>query len=59
VKINWLKRHGHYARYLKRQQQACLFDPLDPKLRVSKVAVFCFSWGICNDFYGVKSAAGG
>jgi hypothetical protein len=30
-----------------------------PKLRVSKVAVCCFSWGICYDFYGVKSAAGG
>jgi hypothetical protein len=32
---------------------------LKPKLRVSKVAVCCFSWGICDDFYGVKSAAGG
>jgi hypothetical protein len=29
------------------------------KLRVSKVAVCCFSWGICYDFYGVKTAAGG
>jgi hypothetical protein len=29
------------------------------KLRASKVAVCCFSWGICYDFYGVKTAAGG
>jgi hypothetical protein len=31
----------------------------DAKLRVSKVAVCCFSWGICYDFYRVKTAAGG
>jgi hypothetical protein len=29
------------------------------KLRVSKVAVCCFSLGICYDFYIVKTAAGG
>jgi hypothetical protein len=27
-----------------------------PKLRVSKVAVCCFSWGICYYFYGVRTA---
>jgi hypothetical protein len=29
------------------------------KLTVSKVAVCCFSWGICYDFYRVKTAEGG
>jgi hypothetical protein len=29
------------------------------KLRVSKVAVCCFLWGICYDFYGVKTAERG
>jgi hypothetical protein len=28
------------------------------KLRVSKVDVCCVSWGLCYDFYGVKTAAG-
>jgi hypothetical protein len=32
---------------------------LKSKLRVSKVAVCCFSWDICYDFYGVKTAEGG
>jgi hypothetical protein len=36
-----------------------LLKSFKAKLRVSKVAVCCFSWGICYDFYGVKSAAGG
>jgi hypothetical protein len=31
----------------------------EAKLRASKVAVCCFSWGICYDCYGVKTAAGG
>jgi hypothetical protein len=34
-------------------------EDFDSKLRVSKVAVCCFSWGICYDFYGVKTAEGG
>jgi hypothetical protein len=37
----------------------CHCFALYSKLRVSKVAVCCFSWGISYDFYGVKTAAGG
>jgi hypothetical protein len=37
----------------------CTYGCVLAKLRVSKVAVCCFSWGICYDFYAVKTAAGG
>jgi hypothetical protein len=37
---------GLYKVYLLKNHES--------KLRDSKVAVCCFSWGICYDFYGVK-----
>jgi hypothetical protein len=31
----------------------------DPRKKLSIFLISCFSWGICYEFYGVKSAAGG